>query len=86
MTIEANKISVTVPSQDLGDEIMRSQREWTAEIAEFAGVEGYIELSVVVNERVKAARPITLEDRLRHLSSKNDHLREMIERLQLDAE
>ena len=86
MTIETNKISVTVPSQDLGDEIMRSQREWTAEIAEFAGVEGYIELSVVVNERVKAARPITLEDRLRHLSSKNDHLREMIERLQLDAE
>ena len=86
MKIVGNKISITVPSHDLGEEIQRATREWTGEIAEFAGVGGFIELEVIVNERVKAARPITLEDRLRHLSNKNEHLRDMIDRLQLDAE
>ena len=86
MKIVGNKISITVPSHDLGEEIMRATREWTGEIAEFAGVGGFIELEVIVNEKVKAARPITLEDRLRHLSGRNEHLRDMIDRLQLDAE
>ena len=50
-----NKISITVPSHDLGEEIMRATREWTGEIAEFAGVGGFIELEVIVNEKVKAS-------------------------------
>ena len=38
------------------------------------------------NEKVKVERPITLEERLSHLASKNGNIREMIERLDLDVE
>jgi hypothetical protein len=41
---------------------------------------------VIVNEAVRIARPITIEDRLRYLVGKNERLKEMIETLVLDAE
>ena len=85
MSVEGNVVTVSVPSQELHDDLMRNSREWMGELAAVAGVSGYIELRVVVNERVKSARPITLEDRLRHLTSQNDKLAEMIERLNLDG-
>ena len=51
-----------------------------------AGINGALELEIVVNEAIKIARPITIEDRLKHLMTKNDRLKEMIEQLVLDAE
>lgn len=55
-------------------------------IAQLSGAKGLIEIDVAVNEQIKVARPITLEDRLKHLVSRNDRLSDMIERLQLDSE
>ena len=86
MTIEGNAVTVTVPSRELGDDILRDSREWMGGLAEHAGVDGFIELKVNVNEKVKAAKPITLEDRLRHLTNKNGALITMIETLGLDAQ
>ena len=86
MTIEGNAVTVTVPSRELGDDILRDSREWMGGLAEHAGVDGFIELKVNVNEKVKAAKPITLEDRLRHLTNKNATLVAMIEALGLDAQ
>jgi hypothetical protein len=43
-------------------------------------------MEVVINEAVRVSRPITIEDRLRHMVAKSDRLKEMIELLVLDAE
>ena len=86
MTVEGNVITITVPSREWHDDIMRDKIDLQKQIAEISGVKGLIEIAVIVNEHIKAARPITLEDRLKHLMNKNDRLAEMIERLNLDAE
>ena len=86
MKVSGNNVSVTVPSQELCEDILRDKREWQSYLATMAKVDGYIEIVVVVNEKIKVARPITIEDRLKHLVAKNAKLTEMIERLNLDAE
>ena len=86
MTVEGNVITITVPSREWHDDIMRDKIDLQKQIADISGVKGLIEIAVIVNEHIKAARPITLEDRLKHLMNKNDRLAEMIERLNLDAE
>lgn len=86
MRIKENTVTVMVPSQELCEDILRDKREWQGYLAKMAEVDGYIEIEVVVNEKIKVARPITIEDRLKHLVAKNAKLTEMIERLNLDAE
>ena len=86
MKVEGNKVTVIVPSQAFGEDIERNKHEWQKFLARHSGVFGLIELDVVVNEKVKVERPITLEERLSHLASKNGNIREMIERLDLDVE
>ena len=86
MTIKGNTITVKVPSQELAEEIMRAKREWQNYLAEIAKVNGYIEIEVITVEKIKIARPITLEDRLKHLVAKNPNVTNLIERLNLDAE
>ncbi len=86
MNVSDRMIRVVVPSRELFEEIMRDKLDWLREIQKLAEVSCSIDLEVVVNEAVRIARPITIEDRLRHLVSKNDRLKEMIELLSLDAE
>ena len=86
MTVEGNVVTVTVPSRELGDDILRDSREWMGGLAAHAAVDGFIELKVNVNEKVKAAKPITLEDRLKFLTDKNGALITMIETLGLDSQ
>ena len=86
MRAEGNVVHLTVASRELFEEIMRDKLRWLGEIAQVAGINGALELEIVVNEAIKIARPITIEDRLKHLMTKNDRLKEMIEQLVLDAE
>ena len=86
MRAVGNVVHLTVASRELFEEIMRDKLRWLGEIAEVAGVNGVLELEVTINEAIKIARPITIEDRLKHLMAKNDKLKEMIEHLVLDAE
>ena len=86
MTVSDRVVRVVVPSRELFEEIMRDKLEWLKEIQKLAGLKCSIDLEVIVNEAVRIARPITIEDRLRHLVGKNERLKEMIELLVLDAE
>ena len=86
MMVKERLIQVTVPSKELFEEIMRDKLEWLKELQKLAGLKCSIDLEVIINEAVRIARPITIEDRLRHLVAKNDRLKEMIEVLVLDAE
>ncbi len=86
MEVDGNVVRVSVPSEQLASDIMHDKAELQKIFAEYSGAVGLIEIVVAVNERVRISRPITLEDRLRHLMEKNDRLKEMIETLELDAE
>ena len=86
MTFRDTTISVSVPTTELREEILRSKTGMLMRIAELAGIEGMIELEVTVNEEIRAARPIKLEDRVRYITEKNPLVAELRKALDLEVE
>ena len=86
MKVKDHTILLEVPSQTLYEEIMRSKTELLMVIARTAGVAGSLELEVKVNEQVKVARPIKLEDRIQHMNEKNPLLAELKKALDMEYE
>ena len=86
MMVEGNTVKIEVQSQELFNEIMQQKSDIQKLMSSLCGARGYIELEVIVNEQIKASRPITLEDRLKHLITRNERLVEMLDILGLDAE
>ena len=86
MAFRDNTIAVSVPTTELREEILRSKTGMLMRIAELAGIEGMIELEVTVNEEIRAARPIKLEDRVRYITEKNPLVAELRKALDLEVE
>ncbi len=86
MTFRDNTISVSVPTTELREEILRSKTGMLMRIAELAGIEGMIELEGIVNEEIRAVRPIKLEDRVRYITEKNPLVAELRKALDLEVE
>ena len=86
MTVRGNTISVSVPTTELREEILRNKTGMLVRIAELAGISGAIELEVIVNEQIRAARPIKLEDRVKHMTEKNPLIAELRKALDLEVE
>ena len=86
MAIRGNTISVRVPTRELRDEILRNKTEMLLQIMACAQISGRIELEVIVDEQVRAARPIRLEDKIRYISEKNPHFTELRKALDLEIE
>ena len=86
MTVSNFTIGISVPTQELHDEIVRNQTALLTAIAREAGIEGKIDLEVTVNEQIRAARPFRLEDRVRYMTEKNPLLVELKEALGLEFE
>lgn len=86
MSFRGNTLSVSVPTTELRDEMLRSRTAMLTRIAELAGVEGTIELEVIVNEKVRPTRPIRLEDRVKFLTEKNPLVTELRKVLDLEVE
>ena len=86
MTFRDNTISVSVPTTELREEILRSKTGMLMRIAELAGIEGMIELEVIVNEEIRAVRPIKLEDRVRYITEKNPLVAELRKAMDLEVE
>ena len=86
MTFRDNTISVSVPTTELREEILRSKTGMLMRIAELAGIEGMIELEVIVNEEIRAVRPIKLEDRVRYITEKIPLVAELRKALDLEVE
>jgi len=86
MTFCDGVIEVAVPSSSLRDEILRSKTGMLLRIAELAGINGMLDLRITVNEEIRAARPIKLEDRMKHLLDRNPQLAELRKALDLEAE
>ncbi len=86
MEVGGNRVSVRVASRDLSDEVLRRRTETLQLLAAVAGVHGPIELDVVVDETIRPAKPIRLEDKLRHLTEQNPELETLRKALDLEVE
>lgn len=86
MRFVGNTIRVSVPTAALQEEILRTKTEMLMRVAEIAGIAGMIELEVTVNEQIRAARPIKLEDRLKYMTEKNPLVTELRRALDLEVE
>ena len=75
MTVEGNKVIITVASSDLHDEILRSKYEILSLLADLAEVHGLIELEVNVSaDKAKAEILIKPEDKIPNYSNFERHL------------
>ena len=86
MQFQGHVIRIAVPSEALREEILRNKTELLLRIAETSGVQGMLELDVTVNEEIRAARPIKLEDRVKYMTEKNPLLAELRRALDLEVE
>ncbi len=86
MTFERGGICVAVPTTELQEEILRAQTELLTRVVEIAGIRGKIELNIEVNEAIRAARPIRLEDKIAHINKLNPHIEELRKVLDLIVE
>ena len=86
MRVQGNTISLSVPTSELREEILRNKTGMLMRIAELASITGAIELEVVVNEEIRAARPIKLEDRVKYMTEKNPLIAELRKALDLEVE
>ena len=86
MEIQGHTITLEVPSQTLYEEIMRSKTEILLTAARTASVNGALDLNIIINEQITAARPIKLEDRIKHMTEKNPQLIELKKILDMEYE
>ena len=86
LRIEGHTLRLAVPSEALREELLRNKLEMLTRIAAIARVEGALELAVEIDEEIRAARPIKLEDRLRHMNERNPLLSELRRELDLEVE
>ena len=86
MLFRGNTISVGVPTSDLREEILRNKTGLLLRIVEIAGITGTVDLEVIVNEQIRAARPSKLEDRVKSMADKNPLLAEFRKALDLEVE
>ena len=86
MELHDNVIRLSVPTPELREEMLRNKTGMLMRIAELAGVAGMIELEIAVNEEIRAARPIKLEDRMKYIADKNPLVAELRRALDLEAE
>ncbi len=86
MVVEGSTIRIESPTAELELEIRRNETELMGNIVEIAGVDGYIALSVTVNEQMRVKRPIKLEDRILHFRELNPAIVEFTEALDLQVD
>ncbi len=86
MSFERGGIVVAVPTTELQEEILRAKTELLTKVVEIAKIRGKIELTVEVNETIRASRPIRLEDRVAHITKANPLVDELRRRLDLMVE
>ena len=86
MQLAGHTISISVPSQELHDEIQRNRTALLLIFARTAAIEGSLELQVEIKEEQQAIRPIKLEDRVQYMTEKNPLLSELRKALDMEVE
>lgn len=86
MHISGNRVSVEVPTAVMESDLKANKGEILDIIADTAGVDGNLELAVVLKEVEVKLKPVKLEDRLEHVASCNPLFSKLVEALNLEAD
>ena len=86
MEVEGNTVRVKVASQTLHDEVQRHRTETLQLLATVAGVYGPLELEVAIDETMKAAKPIRIEDKVKYMSDHNPAFNDLRRTLEMEIE
>ena len=86
MQLYDNVVAISVPTTELRDEIQRMRTSMLSQYAQLAGVNGKLELEIKIDAEIRAARPIKLEDRVKHLTEKNPLVNKLRKELDLELE
>ena len=70
LRFEGNKMVLEVPTDSLREELRHTRSEILESVAPLAGVNGILDLEVILREVEVKLRPVKLEDRLRHIEQK----------------
>ena len=70
LRFEGNKMVLEVPTDSLREELRHTRSEILESVAPLAGVNGMLDLEVILREVEVKLRPVKLEDRLRHIEQK----------------
>lgn len=86
MYISGNKISVEVPTAVMESDLRANKGEILDIIANTAGIDGVLELNVVLKEVDVKLKPVKLEDRIEHIAGCNPLFNTLVEALSLEAD
>lgn len=86
MYISGNKVSVEVPTAVMESDLKANKGEIVDIIADTAGIDGNLELAVVLKEVEVKLKPVKLEDRLEHVAGCNPLFSKLVEALNLEAD
>lgn len=86
MEIRDNRIIISVPTSELREEILRNKPAMLRRFCQIADIHGFIDLEVVLNEEIKASRPIKPEDKMKYLLDKNPEIAALSRALHLEME
>lgn len=86
MEFSENRLTITVPSEGLKEEINSTRSELATKIAQLCSVNGYIDINIIVAEIATKLRPVLLEDRMRHIVSRTPLYAELKAALELEVE
>ena len=70
LRFKGNKMVLEVPTDSLREELRHTRSEILESVAPLAGVNGMLDLEVILREVEVKLRPVKLEDRLRHIEQK----------------
>lgn len=86
MAVTGNRISISVSSELLKEDIVQSQKEISSLLIRIGAIDGNIELNISVSEEQSAVKPIKPEDKLEHLRKRNPALDLLRKELDLEIE
>ncbi|MFR9523645.1 MAG: DNA polymerase III subunit gamma/tau [Rikenellaceae bacterium] len=86
MEFRGHVIEVKVPTSELQTEVERSRSELLHKVVEIAGINGLIELKLILDEKIVASRPVKMEDKIAHLVKLNPEISRFKERFNLYIE
>lgn len=86
MVVSGHTISTTVVTEMVKEELLRGRGEINTLLERICGLDGVVELDVVVSKSEANNRPVRSEDKFKFLSERNEELGTLIKELDMDYE
>lgn len=86
VSVKLNRIGLTVPNENLQEEVERNMLDLKRDLMELSGVRCAIEFEITVEADNSFDKPVKADDKLKFLTEQNAHLTAFRKALNLDIE